>query len=287
MRESREAHDALRARLREAAGSHEPDRARILARVERGMAGSGERPPRRTAPRPLPGWARVLGATAAVAGVLVAGGYAVAPVVRDDGAAPRTVAVPPVPGPSRDPAGRGVATPGPGPRSGTPTASGGPRPSPSDLPAPAGTATPARPPAGDTADGPLRSQGSVDPHSGDFWAQSEVSLRTTRRLTSLTVTLKVGQTGGVSEAGAWVSLPGSDFTTTVAERDGFLVYTWALRPGRTVWPGTWVFAGQYGHDRGGREVKDDAYTVTATTADGERASVAGDFTDRGADGGDP
>ncbi|MGW3917419.1 hypothetical protein ACWEBX_39000, partial [Streptomyces sp. NPDC005070] len=43
MRESREVHDELCVRLREAAGSHEPDRARILARVERGMAGSGRR----------------------------------------------------------------------------------------------------------------------------------------------------------------------------------------------------------------------------------------------------
>ncbi|MEU7053292.1 hypothetical protein AB0A67_34025, partial [Streptomyces eurythermus] len=30
-------HDELRARLHEAAEAHEPDRARILARVERGM----------------------------------------------------------------------------------------------------------------------------------------------------------------------------------------------------------------------------------------------------------
>ncbi|MFF2366819.1 hypothetical protein ACFVU0_29530 [Streptomyces sp. NPDC058122] len=287
MRESREVHDELRVRLREAAGSHEPDRARILARVERGMAGSGEGPPRRTARPPLPGWLRVLGATAAVAGVLAVGGYVVASAVRDDGPAPRTVAVPPAADPSPDPTGGAVVTPGPGSRTGTPEASGGARPSPSDIPAATGTATPAGTPAGDTADGPLRSDGSVDPHSDDFWAQSEVSLRTTKRLTSLAVTLKVGQTGGVREAGAWLSLPGGDFTTTVAERDGFLVYTWTLRPGRTVWPGTWVFAGQYGHDRGGREAKGDGYTVTATAADGERASVAGDFTAPSAAGGGP
>jgi hypothetical protein len=34
--------DELRARLREAAEAHEPDRARILARVERGMSGASE-----------------------------------------------------------------------------------------------------------------------------------------------------------------------------------------------------------------------------------------------------
>ena len=82
------------------------------------------------------------------------------------------------------------------------------------------------------------------------------------------------------DTGAWRSPPEADFTTTVAERDGFLVYTWALKPGRTVWPGEWVFAGQYDHARGGRDAKDDGYTVTAATKDGERSSVAGDFTAR-------
>ncbi|MEV6195245.1 hypothetical protein AB0M19_22935 [Streptomyces sp. NPDC051920] len=284
MRESREAHEGLRARLREAAAAHEPDRARVLARVERGMAGSGE-PPRRAARPRLLGWARVLGATAAVAGVLAVGGYAVAPAVRDDGPAPRTVAVPPAATPSPLPTGRVTATPGSGPRPGTAKASDRPGPSPSGegtaVTAPGGTH------AGDTADGPLRSHGSVDPHSNDFWAQSDVSLRTTLQLTSLTVTLKIGQTGGVREAGAWLSLPEGDFTATAAERDGFLVYIWTLRPGRTVWPGTWVFAGQYGHDRGGRDVKDDGYTVTATAKGGERAFVAGDFAARDTGGAEP
>ncbi|MGC4986754.1 hypothetical protein ACLQ18_40195 [Streptomyces sp. DT193] len=288
MREPREVHDELRARLREAAGAHEPDRAHILARVERGMAGSGERRPPRRAPRPpLLGWARVLGATAAVAGVLVVGGYAVASAVRDEGPARRTVAVPPAPDPSPDPAGRAPVTPGSGPRSGTPKVSDRPRPSPSRTPTTSGPTAPDRAPGGGTADGPLRSDGSVDPHSDDYWAQSDVSLRTTEQLTSLSVTLEVRQTGGVSEAGAWLSLPESDFTTTVTEQDGFLVYTWTLRPGRTVRPGAWIFAGQYGHDRGGRDAKDDGYTVTATSQGGERASVAGDFATGDTDGGDP
>ncbi|WRZ93656.1 hypothetical protein OHB54_34210 [Streptomyces sp. NBC_01007] len=281
MREARDVHDELRARLREAAGAHEPDRARILARVERDMAGAGERrPSRRAARRPLLGWARVLGATAAVASVLAVGGYAVASAVRDDIPPQQTVAVSPTPDPSPDPTpdptGRAPVTPGPGRGSGTPKESGGPGPSPSDTPAP--TATPAtRAPAGGTADGPLWSDGSVGPHSNDFWAQSDVTLQTNEQLTALIVELKVGQTGGVSDAGAWRSLPESDFTTTVAERDGFLVYTWTLDPGRTVRPGRWVFAGQYDHDRGGRDARDDRYTVRATAKGGEQSAVAGDF----------
>ncbi|WP_406370792.1 hypothetical protein OG788_12785 [Streptomyces sp. NBC_00647] len=283
MREARDVHDELRARLREAAEAHEPDRAYILARVERGMAGVGERRPSRRAARPpLLGWARVVGATAAVASVLAVGGYAVASAVRDDAPPQRTVAVSPTPDPSPDPTGRAPVAPEPSRRSGTPRESDEPGPSPSDTPtATAPTAT--RAPSGKTADGPLWSDGSVDPHSNEFWAQSDVTLKTGERLTALTVELKIRQTGGVSDAGAWRSAPESDFTTTVAERDGFLVYTWVLKAGHTVWPGEWVFAGQYDHDRGGRDAKDDGYTVTATVKSGERSTVAGDFAAHGDD----
>ncbi|MER5471341.1 hypothetical protein ABZX90_07890 [Streptomyces sp. NPDC002935] len=286
MREARDVHDELRAGLREAAEAHEPDRAHILARVERGMAGADERRPSRRAARPpLLGWARVVGATAAVAGVLAVAGYAVASAVKEDAPPQRTVAVSPTPDPSPDPTGRAPVAPEPSRRSGTPKEPDEPGPSRSDTPtASAPTAT--RAPAGKTADGSLWSDGSVDPHSNDFWAQSDVTLKTGRQLTALTVELKIRQTGGVSDAGAWRSLPESDFTTTVAERDGFLVYTWVLRPGHTVWPGEWVFAGQYDHDRGGRDAKDDGYRVTATAKGGERSTVAGDFAAQDADDGD-
>ncbi|MER5379680.1 hypothetical protein ABT040_05270 [Streptomyces sp. NPDC002688] len=283
MREARDVHDELRARLRDAAEVHEPDRAYILARVERGMAGVGERRPSRRAARPpVLGWARVVGATAAVASVLAVGGYAVASAVRDDAPPQRTVAVSPTPDPSPDPTGRAPVAPEPSRRSGTPRESDEPGPSPSDtLTATAPTAT--RAPSAKTADGPLWSDGSVDPHSNEFWAQSDVTLKTGERLTALTVELKIRQTGGVSDAGAWRSAPESDFTTTVAERDGFLVYTWVLKAGHTVWPGEWVFAGQYDHDRGGRDAKDDGYAVTATAKNGERSTVAGDFAAHGDD----
>ncbi|WP_413756624.1 hypothetical protein [Streptomyces sp. MMBL 11-3] len=231
--------DALRAALRESAQAYEPDRARILARVERGTAG-GEGAPRPSARPAALGWLRVAGAAVAVAGVLAAGGYAVTSAV-GGGTGDRTAA----------------ATPGPD------------RTSPPASPAGAGAGAGA-------ADGPLEADGSVDPHSNEFWAQSKVTVRTGGRLTALKVVLKVRQTGGVTSSGAWCSAPGEDFTTTVVRRDGFLVHTWVLRPGRTVRPGEWVFAGQYGHDRGGRDAGDDRYAVTARTG-GEQRSVAGGF----------
>ncbi|MEU2064466.1 hypothetical protein [Streptomyces sp. NPDC013455] len=270
-------HDELRARLHQAAEAHEPDRARILARVERGMAGR-PRPDHRAVRPALSGWFRVAGATAAVAGVLAVGGYAVAAAVKDDPPVRPAVAgsptsTPPPTATSRPP----VRFPAPPPApdgEGTAEPSRTPEAFPSRTP---GATAPARPPvARAEQDGPLWSDGSVDPHSNDFWAQSNVTVKTSQRLTSLTVELKIAQTGGVTSAGAWRSLPEGDFTLGVTERDGFVVYTWTLKEGRTVPAGRWVFAGQYDHARGGRDAKDDDYTITGTAAD-RRYAVTGDF----------
>jgi hypothetical protein len=269
-------HDELRARLQEAAEAHEPDRARILARVERGMtAPSGAaRPEHRATRPPVLGWVRVAAATAAVAGVLAVGGYAVASAVKDDAPARQTVAVSPTPTPSP---GAATARPpahsaGPAPGAGAPRATPAPHSAPSRTP----EASVQPPVARREQDGPLWSDGSVDPHSNDFWAQSDLTLKTSKRLSSLTVELKVAQTGGVSSTGAWRSLPEADFTQTVQERDGFLIYTWTLQGGRTVPAGQWVFAGQYDHERGGRDAKDDSYTITGT-AEGKQYAVKGGF----------
>ncbi|WEO98178.1 hypothetical protein A6P39_031410 [Streptomyces sp. FXJ1.172] len=269
-------HDELRARLQEAAKAHEPDRARILARVERGMtAPSGAaRPEHRATRPPVLGWVRVVAATAAVAGVLAVGGYAVASAVKDDAPAQQTVAVSPTPTPSP---GAATAHPpahsaGPAPSAGAPRATPAPDSAPSRTP----EASVQPPVARREQDGPLWSDGSVDPHSNDFWAQSDLTLKTSERLSSLTVELKVAQSGGVSSTGAWRSLPETDFTQTVQERDGFLIYTWTLEDGRTVPAGQWVFAGQYDHERGGRDAKDDSYTITGT-AEGKQYAVKGGF----------
>ncbi|MFD8235642.1 hypothetical protein ACFV20_27640 [Streptomyces sp. NPDC059696] len=281
---TRDVHEEVRARLREAAGAHEPDRERMLARVERGMAGQAAHGHRATRP-PVFGWMRVAGASAAVAGVLVVGGYAVASAVRDE-AAPRQreVATSPTPAPSPEKTSRAPEPPAPSPVRPSPSRSPERRPS-----GPPPSRTPSAP-SGERVrttveDGPLWSDGSVDPHSNDFWAQSNITLKVREQLTALTVRLKVAQTGGISDAGAWRSLPENDFTLTVAERDGFLVYTWTLREGRTVPAGEWVFAGQYDHSRGGRDAGGDTYAVTAA-AGARHLSVGGGFAavDDGGDG---
>jgi hypothetical protein len=273
--------DELRRRLRTAADAHRPDRDRMLARIERGMAD----PPAVDAPGkgrgPAVGWVRIAGVTAGVAGALAVGGFAVGAALRRDDEPRQTVAVSPSPTTASPDATAHEREPTASP-TGSPSASAPQRHATSSAPAkPSGGTDDAKPPAvpgpETTSDGPLWSDGSVDPGSGEYWAQSDVTFKTGDRLAALTVELRVAQNGGVEDTGNWRSLPAEDFTVSVAEHDGFLVYRWTLKPGRTVPTGEFVFAGQYDHAAGGRDASKDTYTVSARTDGGERAAVGGDF----------
>ncbi|GAA4889566.1 hypothetical protein GCM10023237_03760 [Streptomyces coeruleoprunus] len=276
--------DDLQQALRDAARAHRPDRARILARVERGMAAppAAERPGGR---RPFAApWLRVAGATTAVAAVLAVGGYAAGTLLNGDHG-PATTAVPPattaVPPPTAaSPAPPAATPPGPAPTATSPRP--GPPPS-ASAPATRPTGGPTVPTSTPTAqalrtrDGHLSGQGAVDPHSNRFWAQSNITFTSAAPLGALTVELRVVQTGGVADTGNWRSLPADDFTVSVREEAGVLVYTWTLRPGRTAPEGQHVFAGQYNHAEGGRDARGDRWTVTATATDGRKARVGGAF----------
>lgn len=245
MTERRQPESAVRDRLREAARTHAPDRERMLARVERGMADGtahGRVPRRRRRWPSTSRWAvrvspqvRVFGAVSALVAVVLCGVVGTAALLPDD------------PGETR------VAAPR------TPTPDAG------DLPSP-------RPSAGF-----VWSDGSVDPHSMESWSQSNVTLKNGERLTALTVELRISQTGEVTDTGSWRTLPEKDFTLSVREVDGTLVYRWTLRKGRTVPAGEHVFAGQFNHAPGGRDAGGDSYRVRARSADQESVTVHGNF----------
>ncbi|MFF1869249.1 hypothetical protein [Kitasatospora herbaricolor] len=275
----------LRARLREAAAAHRPDRARMLARVERGTAREA-RPGRARARTGAASWPRVWVTALATAATLVAGGFAVASVVREQAPRPAGVTGPTAPSPSPSPSpSRSAAPPSP-----SATAPAGPDPArsaaasrpaattaPSTPAGPTAPASAAAPPAGShTEDGPLWSDGSVDPASTTAWAQSNVTVKARKPLASLTVELRIARTAGVQDAGTRLSLPAEDFTVSVRVEGDVLVYRWTLRAGRTVPVGQHLFAGRYDHAPGGRDAKDDSYRADARTADAG-ASVWGDF----------
>ncbi|GAA1916976.1 hypothetical protein GCM10009837_47530 [Streptomyces durmitorensis] len=284
--------DDVRKRLRDAAAEHRPDRERMLARVERGMerdAADLGAPHRGRLPRPAP-WLRIAGATAAVAGVFALGGYAVASVVQGEEPPPSTVGTPPAPD----------STSAPSPSASVPDDAHAKSSPPAEPTRPSGKETKGAPDTGKDEDRPsekadpspptqrvapdarsvedgyLWSDGSIDPQSNDFWAQSTLTFKTGKPLTALTVELRVAQTGGVADAGNWRSLPADDFTISVRQQGGELVYRWTLKAGRTVPAGEHVFAGQYNHAEGGRDAGEDTYAAEAT-ASGRKAAVRGDF----------
>ncbi|MFD3545813.1 hypothetical protein ACFWUW_09335 [Streptomyces sp. NPDC058655] len=224
---------------------HEPDRDGMLARVRHGVS-RHSRPDRRAA-RPL-SWPRVTLATLASTAALLTAGYTIATTVHTSG--------------PRQDAATSPAAPAP-----LPTTDGALTPS---VPA-----VPAAPPR--TQDGPLRSDGVVDPHSNAYWSQSNITLQTGAPLDALTLEVRIVQTGGVASTGAWRTLPEGDFTLTTTDEDGILVYRWTLTPGRTVPPGQHVFAVQYNHAPGRRAATADTYAVTATTAKGQRHTLTGTF----------
>lgn len=250
-------------RLREAAEAHRPDRARMLARVQRGVTGPAVR--HRARPFARSG-TRVALAGLAATGILATGGLAVAAIVAtSSSSATVTTPVPPSPTVSSPP----------------PTSA---RPSPV-APAPATTPGSARPTppttspsptAGESQNGTLSSTGSVDPHSTVYWTQSNLVLKTTQPLTSLTIEMRIVQTGGVKNTGTWQTLPSADFTVTAQKTGGTLVYRWVLKPGRTVPAGSYEFAAQFNNGSGVRSAAGDGYRVDARGSGGS-ASVRGGF----------
>ncbi|OKK16068.1 hypothetical protein AMK16_25415 [Streptomyces sp. CB00455] len=250
-------------RLREAAAAHQPDRARMLARVE--LARDAHGASRSTAPhRTLPllrSWPKAALACLATAGILATGGFAVAGIVRTPPPSDAPTA-PAAPSPTGTSPSASPAT-APPPRTSAPSPSDGPAPA---APTPGGS-RPTPSANSRVQSGPLWSDGSIDPHSSVYWAQSNVTLRTAQPLTSLTVEVRIAQTGGVRDTGNWRTLPSDDFSVTVQETGSALVYRWVLKPGRTVPTGQHMFAAQYNHATGVRSAADDSYRVDAQSAD--------------------
>lgn len=244
-------------RLRESAQAYQPDHARITARVERGLAGPAARHRTRSFTRSGP---RAVLAGLAAAGLLATGGFALADIVRGPSPSSTVTA----------PAGSVSATPRPAPSDSAVS----PASSPTTA---AGSPQPARPTGTRAQDGPLWSAGSVDPHSSVYWSQSDLVLTTTQPLTSLTLEIRVAETGGVKSTGSWQTLLGGDFAVTVREAGGALVYRWVLRPGVTVPAGRQMFAAQFNHATGVRDAAGDSYRVDARTSTGSPVAVWGGF----------
>lgn len=162
-----------------------------------------------------------------------------------------------------------------------PAAPGATPPRPTGLPASSSaTATPTAPldmnPANSPEDGYLWSNGKVNADSNDYWAQSEVTVKNVKPLTQLTIELRIAKTDGVSSTGSWSTVSSDDYDVRVWEDGGALVYRWTLKSGRPLPTGTHVFAGQYNHAEGDRDIGSDLYTAQGDGSGGP-VEVRGDF----------
>lgn len=250
--------------LQEAAEAYQPDHARMLARARRGVAGPvlghRARPLARSGPR-------VALAALATVGILATGGLAVAGIVHTSPASsPATTPAAPSPSQPSQPAAAPKTTTMTPPSAAVATTTA----------AAPSSSRPTPPAAGRSQNGSLWSAGSVDSHSTVYWEQSNVTLRTTQPLTSLTVELRIALTGHVQSTGDWRTLPSEDFTVSVQESGGSLVYRWVLKPGLTVPAGQHEFAAQYNHATGVRSVAGDGYRIDAQGPGGP-TSVRGGF----------
>ncbi|SHN47592.1 hypothetical protein [Cryptosporangium aurantiacum] len=275
--------EELRIRLRTAADEHQPDRAAMLARINRRRAGTGGAHRFSVAFRPAAGPSgrfRPMAAAAAIIMVttLGVGGTWLAvdqfgrQTPGDAASAPAVPVAPSAASPTAE-----------APSPGSPSPSGTPSASPSQPSSPSRTSeAPASLPIEDIPRGNapedhfLWSDGSIDPHSISVWSQSNVTLKNDETVTALDVTIRVALTSGVRTTGSWSSIPNDKLITAVREQSGWLYYRFRLRAGATLAPGSYVFAGQYNHASGGRDAGDDAYSATAT-ADGDSVEVHGTF----------
>ncbi|GIF10107.1 hypothetical protein [Actinoplanes teichomyceticus] len=280
--------EQLRAALRAEAAAHRPDREAMLARITAGAmtgpAAASRSARRRGGPRLR------LAAVGALVALFGGGGFAaqwaLAGDQRGDETAPAptptisTVAPSPsTAGPSTAPSATGSRPTAPAttrPATRTPGTTAATASAPTTAPA---VPAPAKGAPGNTRveQGPLWSDGSIDPDSGDTRGGGVITLKTTEKLTALTVTVRVARTPGLTSRGGTKSVPGASVSVGVTERADALLYTFTLAPADEIAPGTYTFTAKYAYDAGGRNAGGDTYEAVATTAGGRSLDVYGNF----------
>jgi hypothetical protein len=269
--------DQLRAALRAEAATHRPDRDAMLDRITTSAMRDTGHGRRRLSLR-----GRTGAVVAAAVAIFGGGGVGTWALTGADDRDPVNPALP-----TATATATATSRPdGTTPAGGTPpAATTKPVPSRGTAPARPGTSAPATPsstptsqrPAGTgVSQGPLWSDGSIDPDSSDTSGASVVTLKTTEALTALDVVIRVARTDGLASRGGTKQTPGASVTATVTEEPGAYLYRFTLSSADTLGPGTYTFTARYTYPSGGRDAGGDTYRAAATTAGGGLA-VQGDF----------
>ncbi|WP_436527287.1 hypothetical protein [Actinoplanes sp. HUAS TT8] len=270
--------DQLRSLLRSEAALHQPDREVMLARIT-SAAMTDPAPARRSGKLRL---AFVAGLVTLFGGGGFAAQWALAgssdrndatPVVPVPVTTPTTVAPSPTTALSSSPS-AAVSSASPA-HSRPPVVTTAPTSQKPTSPAPA--LTKGQPGNTQVQQGPLWSDGSIDPASGDTQGAGVITLKTTEKLTALQVTVRVAETPGLVSRGGTKSVPGASVTSAVTAETDALLYTFTLASADEVAPGTYTFTARYSYPAGGRNAGGDTYEATATTGSGQQLDVYGNF----------
>ncbi|HET6531866.1 MAG TPA: hypothetical protein VFH03_14850, partial [Actinoplanes sp.] len=116
----------------------------------------------------------------------------------------------------------------------------------------------------------LSAAGAVADDSVPTWTQNTVRVRVSRPVVDLAVTISVARTAGVAEAGRYTTVPNTDVITDVRRTPDVLIYSFTLKAGQRLRPGTYEFAAQFDH-RPGRKRAADSYAVAARTGSADAA----------------
>ncbi|WP_159054767.1 hypothetical protein [Streptomyces dysideae] len=109
----------------------------------------------------------------------------------------------------------------------------------------------------------LSAWSSRDAEDNPYWDVHTVTVRSTVPITSLKLSVRVIQTGGVADTGVWSSL-GDQVEVRSATDSEQLAYYVALKPGVTLQPGTYTFQFGFNHDMGTRDAGRDLWNTVAT-----------------------
>ena len=112
---------------------------------------------------------------------------------------------------------------------------------------------------------------------GNYGGQEQLSIANPAAITSMTITITVAQTAGVTFNQQFDSFPGGSVSQTWSTQGGAIVYTWVLQANKTI-PAN--YAGGTGAQFAGtgspHANSGDRWSVTST-ANGVQSTVTGTF----------
>jgi hypothetical protein len=110
-----------------------------------------------------------------------------------------------------------------------------------------------------------------------FFNDEEVKLANTSPLTSLTVTVVIQRTTGVSFSGQFNTVGGQVLQTNSSTASA-ITYTFTLAAGQTLGTGSaWMFAAQAGGSGTAHPTGGDTFTVTSSTGGASTTTQSGHF----------